>query len=129
MAKRFRGKVPKGMTWKKARLILHEGQVRGRPLTAQQRKFFGALFTYLKPAGLSREAAKRQALALGRKKKTGKKKVAKKKSRKLKRRKATRTAARKKLPKKRGLLCKVCRKPIRQRKGPGRPRLRHKACH
>lgn len=126
MAKRFKGKVPKGMTWKKARLILHEGEVRGRPLTAQQRKYFGALFTYLKPAGLSREAAKRQALKLGKKKKkAGGKKAIKKKGRKLKR-KARKAAAR--LPKKRGLLCKVCKKPIRQRKGPGRPRLRHKNC-
>ena len=122
MAK-FRGKIPKGMTWKKARLIMHEGEVRGHPLTSQQRKFFGALFTRLKPAGLSREEAKRQALAFGRKKKTGKKKVAKKKSRKLKKK----TGKTKKRAVKKQRKCKVCKKPIRQ-SGRGRPRLRHKGC-
>lgn len=110
MAKKFKGKVPKGMTWKIARIILHEGAVRGTPLTTSQRQYFGALFSYLKPAGLSLEAAKRQALAtLKKKKKIGKKKAAKR-------------TLKKKVRK-----CKVCHKPIKQA-GPGRPRLRHERC-
>ena len=37
------------LTAGKARLILHEGQVRGHPLTEPQRKFFGAISSGQKP--------------------------------------------------------------------------------
>ena len=37
------------LTAGKARLMLHEGQVRGHPITDQQRKFFGAVASGQKP--------------------------------------------------------------------------------
>lgn len=94
-------KPPKGMTWKKARLILHHGEVRGRPLTAAQRGLFGAWFNALKPKGHSYEWYKKEALKLEKKKKKAKKKVAKKKASKKKITKKRKKTA-KKRAKKRG---------------------------
>jgi hypothetical protein len=77
-------RAPKGMTWKKARLILHHGAVRGYPLTRAQRGMFGAWFQQLKPKGHSYEWYKREALKLEKKKKKAKKKLSKKSGKKKK---------------------------------------------
>ena len=45
--------MPKKLTQKKAKLILHEGKVRGHKLTKAQRGFFGA-----RASGMSKKRAR-----------------------------------------------------------------------
>lgn len=157
-------KPTKGMTWQKARLILHHGEVRGHPLTQDQRGMFGAWFNQKKPPGHSYEWYKKKAIEWGKKKKTKKKKktpkkkkVSKKKKKTPKKKKAKKRKPKKKKAKKKSkkrkpkkkvkkkkvkkkskkkkskkkkkkTKCMTCKKPMRQSKGVGRPRLRHANC-
>jgi len=54
--------APRGLTWQKARIILHHGKVHGKKLTSTQRRYFGAIFSRLKPKNLTAQQAKAQAL-------------------------------------------------------------------
>lgn len=118
-------KPAKGMTWQKARVILHHGEVRGHPLTDQQRKLFGAWFTRLKPKSLSREAALKKALQW--EKKYGKKKKSKKKLKRISKKSSKRGVHTLKKLLRRQNKCRVCKKKIKQRHR-GRPRLVHERC-
>ena len=73
-----------------------------------------------------KKKAKKKKVKKKKAKKAKKKKAKKKKAKKAKKKKAKKKA-KKKTPKK-ATKCKKCKKPMRQSKGPGRPRLRHKRC-